>query len=197
MIDAALVLVGLLTILNSVAVIVLIRQVGLLHLRIQPVEGLQSEDGPSIGDHISFESVDWTHIGALVPRAERVVLAFISPTCSICAPLLPGLRSISRTFRAEALVVVSDTDSGRLREYLDGKRLNAPAVAEPGAFRENRVPGAPWIVVTDPVGEILASRGVNTFEQIELLVAEAASRHRARDSSPNGNPQMEVRLNVP
>ena len=40
------ILLGIICVLNTIAVVALIRQVGILHLRIQPVAGLSGAGGP-------------------------------------------------------------------------------------------------------------------------------------------------------
>lgn len=169
-----LVLLALLVALNSLAMIGVVRQVGLLHLRLKPVQALKDEDGPAVGSRMNFDSEQWS-FHALPPQTERVIFAFFSPTCSLCGPLIPGLRRLHAEMSSrEALALVSDTTRQRAEQYLSSKRAESlPLVAGDETFKENRIPGAPYIVVTDRAGAVAAAGGVNTLEQIELLVEEA------------------------
>jgi methylamine dehydrogenase accessory protein MauD len=166
-------LLGALVVLNTVAVIGLIRQIGLLHLRVQPLSALRGAGGPALGAQLEFIDKPW-ELPVIAPEVDRIVLGFVSPTCSICGPLLPAFRSLARAAQAsESVVLVTDTDEVRAAEYLTGKGIDLPFVAEPGSFETNEIPAAPFVVVSDASGIVLASGGVNTFEQIEWLLAES------------------------
>lgn len=165
-----------LTLLNSVAVIALIRQVGLLHLRVKPVPALEGEGGPSPGDLLSFDAAI-RELPGIDAEVERILLGFFSPTCALCAPLLPAFRAIAATQGTEeAVALVTDADRERAEEYLQEKRIDLPLIAETDAFKANQVPGAPFAVVSDAEGRVLASGVVNTLENVELLLERAQGR---------------------
>jgi methylamine dehydrogenase accessory protein MauD len=172
----ALGLIGLLTVLNAVGTIALIRQVGLLHLRINPLRALDVEEAVKPGDVMSFDEADFS-FASLPAATERAIFAFVSPTCSLCAPLLPGLRRIHTELdEIERLVVVADTTRERLREYASSKRLTGiDTIADDMALARNQIPGAPYLVVADRAGTVLTAGAVNSLEQIELLVEDARS----------------------
>jgi hypothetical protein len=128
------------------------------------------------------------------PSAERLILAYFSPTCSLCSPLMGSLRSLQPTLRQEEyLLLVTDADLRRAEEYLSSKRLEAPVVARPTALAESRVPGAPYVVVTDRSGTVISAGGVNSLEQIELVVS-AASDKPTGDRAVAGEDQRTVAL---
>ena len=169
----ALLLVAVLVVLNSVAVIGLIRQVGLLHLRLRPLRAVRDEDGPGIGTHLALDPGQWD-FEALDPLTQRIVFAFVSPTCSLCAPLLAGLKRLRRQLaQDEILRLVSDSTRSRAAEYLAGRKIDLPFIAHEDSFKQNRIPGAPYIVITDRAGAVAAAGGVNTLEQVELLIDDA------------------------
>lgn len=195
-------LLGALVILNTVAVIGLIRQIGLLHLRVQPVSALRGAGGPALGAQLEFVNKPW-ELPAVAENVDRIVLGFVSPTCSLCTPLLPAFRSLARSAAPnEAVVLVTDTDDVRAAEYLDGKGVGLPFVAEPGSFEANEIPAAPFVVVSDASGTVHASGGVNTFEQIEWLLAESRlppdraeepAEHRVDDRAQIAETTVEAR----
>lgn len=165
-----LLLLTILTALNSVALIGLIRQVGLLHIRIQPVPALDTEEGPRQGDRLEAASRIRDLLGIPVDT-NRLLLGFISPTCGLCRPLLPAFQSVAATLEDdEATVLVTDVEPRRAREYLHGHGIGLPYFADPKSFKENNVPGAPFAVVIDRSGIVLSAGGVNSLEQIESLL---------------------------
>jgi hypothetical protein len=52
--ELAVILIGVLSVLTAVAVVALIRQVGVLHLRIQPVAGVTGAGGPPYGARLEL-----------------------------------------------------------------------------------------------------------------------------------------------
>lgn len=162
-------------VLNSVATVALIRQIGVLHLRIHPLPALQGAGGPKAGDSLPLADELDELLSQLGSRAQRVTLGFISPTCRLCGPLLPGFQAISSHSDPgeEAVVLVSDGTPTRTAEYLSRKNINLPTLSGSERFTESGVPAAPFVVVVRRPGTVLSSGGVNTLEQIEWLIAEA------------------------
>jgi methylamine dehydrogenase accessory protein MauD len=188
-------LVTLLTLVNSIAVIGLIRQIGVLHLRIQPVAGLKGAGGPELGRRVNLGSQPLEELARKTSGSERFLLGFISPTCSLCAPLLPAFEALSRA-NAAAVLLVSDTDQDRAREYLNSKHVRLPVYASEDAFHLNDVPAAPFVVITDREGRVTASGGVNSLEQIELLIEDSVvPRAGAKPDIEAGSGDLLVRSN--
>lgn len=166
-------LIGLLTALNALALVALTRQVGLLHIRIRPVPALETEDGPQPGDQLSFLTAPW-QLPDLPAAVERFVLGFVSPTCNLCRPLLAGFQSIARAQTAEeATILVTEVDPDRAQEYFQGHGISLPYVAERNVLQANRIPGSPFVVVTDSTGKVLSAGAVNSLEQVEFLIDQA------------------------
>lgn len=184
------ILLALVTGLNALAVIALMRQVGLLHLRVRPVPALEGEGGPSPGMKLAFASPPWEspEIG---PEVERMLLGFFSPTCKVCSPLMPAFQAVaSAAGPGEAVVLVTEADPERASEYLRSNKVRLPYVAEPNCFTPNEIPGAPFAVVVDRKGHALASGGVNTLEQIEWVL-ERSKAPAPADSEPDEDEQPE------
>lgn len=161
----------ILTVANTLAIIALTRQVGILHLRARPLPALESEEGPIIGSRVQLngfrEAIQ--HYGG---RNGHVLVGFVSPSCRLCHPLLPAFDALRRQIRT---VLVVDGSESRAAEYLRGQQVHAPHIAYPGVFLENSIPGTPFAVVTDVDGTVRAAGGVNSLEQIEYLVQAAAA----------------------
>lgn len=111
------------TALNSLAVVALIRQVGLLHIRIRPLPALVDADGPQPGMDLVFDAGPWDSVVAR--GRDRLAFVFFSPTCSLCGPILPGIQRLAGE-RPEEFVLVTDTTPERAREYLNGKHIASP-----------------------------------------------------------------------
>lgn len=182
LLQLSVVLIAVMCVLNAIGVIALIRQVGLLHLRIKPVPAMEHELGPAKG----FPLVLPAELSSLATRlAARYVVAFVSPTCRVCGPLVPILGHLNRSLPGDmGLLLVLDASEERATEYLTGKGVRLPFVANSTAFTTNQVPGAPWALITDSDGVVLAGGAVNTLEQIELLIDSADKTTVQPDSAP-------------
>jgi hypothetical protein len=169
--DLAVILIGILSVLTSVAVVALIRQVGVLHLRIQPVAGVTGVGGPDYGTDIRLPAP----LPELAGRpATRFLVGFVSPGCQVCGPVTSALGRVARSAGARtAVLLVVDAGQARADEYVRGKGVGfLPYVADAAVFADN-VPGAPWVIVTDGSGKVIVSGGVNTLDNIEEMLAQA------------------------
>jgi hypothetical protein len=166
------ILLGVICVLNTVAVVALIRQVGVLHLRIQPVAGLTGAGGPEYGSELKLPA----RLGELARRddAGRFLIAFVSPTCGICGPLTASFGRIARSAAADtAVLLVVDASEHDAADYVRAKGVSfLPYIGDKASFNDN-VPGAPWAVVTDGSGKVIASGGVNTLDNIEEMLDRA------------------------
>jgi hypothetical protein len=128
------------------AVLALAREVGLLRLRLGPELALDvAGEGPPLGSQVELGGT----------REARITLAvFSSEGCRLCRALQPSLAAFAREPAISLLVFdeVRDADVWR--------RLN--------------VPGSPYAVVVDAIGEVRAKGTFNTHGQLEAIVAAAA-----------------------
>jgi hypothetical protein len=145
----------------AIVVIALARQLGVLHLRLDPIGALEVDDeGPAIGDAIPARTARApdgtpTRIGGPGPRR---LVAFVSATCPICDRLRPSLPAA-----AAAAGLVLQT------------------VSDPDLEAAHGVPGVPFVVVLDEVGIVRSKGTVNSLEQVEGLV-DTARRRIAEDA---------------
>lgn len=133
----------------GLAVVALLRQIGVLHTRLRPMGVHFAGEGPErlapapLPDRFEYE------------RAGLTLIAFTSPTCQICAGLMPGLRALHDQYRDLAIHQVD----------------HAPATLD--VFAAFNVASTPYLVAVDRAG-IVRARGVaNTLEQIEVMIEEA------------------------
>jgi hypothetical protein len=140
----------------AVVVVALARQIGVLHLRLEPLGALEIDDeGPGLGDAPPPRSAraaagSTVYVGG---SGEQRLLTFVSPTCPVCERVLPSLPAAADAFGLE-LQVVSD----------------------PELERAYNVPGVPFVVVFDEFGVVRSKGTVNTLEQVEGLVDTARRR---------------------
>src|SRR2546422_1204560 len=78
----------------AAVVVALVRQVGVLHERVSPAGALVGREGPRLGEAApEFELADWSGtaltLGGRHPDGKSTMLVFVSPTCPVCATLLP------------------------------------------------------------------------------------------------------------
>jgi len=133
----------------SLAVLALLRQVGVLHARLRPIGVHPAGEGLEVGDTAPpLPDCDYS-------AHELTLIAFTSPTCTICAGLLPGLQALSSQYEDVEVKVV---DHG---------------TATSATFLAFNVFSTPYLTAVSRDG-IVRGRGVaNTVEQAEILVAAA------------------------
>lgn len=162
-------------------VVALARQVGVLHLRLGPRGALEEdEEGPGLGEApppVTLPDLQGATVTVGGPGQPQL-LVFVSPTCSICREILPGIRPAARAGRLEPRVVV-DAGPAEAAGVYGASDLGAPVVAGPDLASEYAIPGTPYAVVLDALGVVRAKGTVNTLEQMEGLV-DTARRRLAR-----------------
>jgi methylamine dehydrogenase accessory protein MauD len=160
----------------GLVVAALTRQIGLLHERIAPVGALAVERGPAVGEvvaDLAIESLDGREIQLGVGRQDgiKTLLFFLSPTCPVCATLLPTLQRMVRAQSEETrLIYASDGPRAQHEAFSKDKELAASEYVlsrELGMYFE--VSKLPYAVLIDASGTIRAKGLVNTREHVESL----------------------------
>lgn len=136
----------------TVAVVALLRQIGVLHARLAPMGVHFAGEGPDLHAPAPAAGPDVDY-----GEAELTLVAFTAPTCDICARLRPSLGALRTQYRELVLV------------ELEHDAATAPA------FRAFNVSSTPYFVAVDR-GGVVRGRGVaNSLEQVEELIDEALS----------------------
>jgi protein-disulfide isomerase len=144
-------------------VVALARQVGTLHLRLGPRGALEIDtEGPPLGEApppapAMADSGHHVMVGGPGPRR---VVAFSSPTCSVCREIAPALPAAASAARM-AHVVLHDPEAERVWD----------------------VPGTPFVVVLDERGIVRAKGTINNLEQLEGLIDTATRRIDEEDTA--------------
>jgi methylamine dehydrogenase accessory protein MauD len=189
----------LLVIALSVALLAVIRQLGVLHERIAPVGALMLAKGVKIGEsapQIAVQDIEGGSLTVGAPRSDgrATLVMFVSPTCPVCKTLLPVLKSSLASERDWLdILLASDGDPESQRAFVLSNRLGSfPYIVSAPlgvSYQVSRLPFAALIVAQG----VLRARGIiNTREHLESLFEakrlglasiqdyfEAAARNRA------------------
>lgn len=136
----------------GLAVVVLLRQIGVLHTRLRPLgvhfagEGPQTDAPAPAAQAFDFAAADLT------------LVVFTSPTCEICRTLVPALGAIRRDYADTAVEIVE----------------HGPDTL--GVFRAYEVASTPYVVAVDRGGVVRGGGVANSLEQIEVLVDAVGMR---------------------
>lgn len=144
---ASYVLLWIAVVVLAFAVVVLLRQIGVLHTRLRPIGVHHAGEGP-VRDQPAPRG-GWFDFGS----SPLTLVAFTSPTCEICRSLLPSLRGLARDYR-----------DVRLEEVVHGPDTL-------GIFRDWNVTSTPYVVAVDERGVVRGGGVANSLEQIEVVIA--------------------------
>jgi len=181
------------------ALLAVVRQLGVLHERIAPAGALMLAKGLKVGEpapRITVEDLESRPLTLGAARADQraTLLVFVSPTCPVCKALLPALKS-SLTSERDWLdiVLASDGESAGQREFVSAQRLGSfPYVVSAPLGISYQVSRLPFAALIDAQGVLRARGIVNSREHLESLFEakrlgfasiqdyfEAAAQHRA------------------
>jgi methylamine dehydrogenase accessory protein MauD len=159
-----------------VALLAVIRQLGVLHERIAPTGALMLAKGLKVGEgapQVPVHDLEGARrtIGEPSSNGRATLLMFVSPTCPVCKSLLPVLKS-SLTAERDWLdiVLASDGDLNSQREFVRSQKLGGiPYVVSTPLGITYQVSRLPFAVLIDAQG-ILRARGiVNSREHLESI----------------------------
>jgi methylamine dehydrogenase accessory protein MauD len=157
-------------------VVALARQVGILHERIRPAGALHMAKGLKVGEAAPvIETPDIAgralRIGVPSPQGRSTLVAFVSPTCPVCKSLLPVLRSMRRSERANVEVILaSDGPAAEHLAFIAAESLGEfPYVLSEQLGMTYGASRLPYAVLIDGSGTVRANGLVNTREHLESL----------------------------
>ena len=159
-------------------VVVLTRQIGLLHERVAPVGALMATKGPRVGElapKLAVLNLDGTEITIGEPNdtGNALMIFFLSPTCPVCKTLVPIVKSLARSeARRLQLVFASDGDDQVThRAYVRDHQIeNSRYVLSEPLGLTFQVDKLPYAVLIDSAGVLRAKGLVNTREHLESLI---------------------------
>jgi methylamine dehydrogenase accessory protein MauD len=164
----------------SLAVLALVRQVGVLHERLAPLGALTTRTALAVGEPAPvLEATDLAgrkvHVGGRRADGRSQLLLFVSPVCPMCKKLLGAVRSFAAAERqGVGIVLVGDGDRAAHEALQAEHRLEGvPLVLSPIIGITLGIGKLPHAVLIDAAGVLRSSGIVNSREHLEsLLVAE-------------------------
>jgi methylamine dehydrogenase accessory protein MauD len=160
----------------SIALLAVVRQLGVLHERIAPVGALMLAKGLKVGEfapRITVEDLEGRSLTLGAARAEEraTLIMFVSPTCPVCKALLPVLKSSLAGERDWLdIVLASDGENAKQREFVLAHRLGIfPYVVSAPLGIAYQVSRLPFAALIDAQGVLRARGIVNSREHLESL----------------------------
>lgn len=156
-----------------VYLVALTRQVGVLHLRIQPVGARTTNAGLDIGEYAPLHVLTDTQRRPVHLRdaTRATVLLFLSTNCPACRTLGEALPSFTADLGEQIVLVFGAIDPVEVEAFLrEHKIRNVPVVISPEVVTAFRVSGVPYGFAIDHSGKIQGKGIVNTAEHVESLV---------------------------
>lgn len=160
----------------SVALLAVVRQLGVLHERIAPVGALMLAKGLKVGDaapQLAVQDLEGHSLTVGGGRTDEraTLIMFVSPTCPVCKALLPALKSSLASEREWLdIILASDGETASQREFVLAHRLGAfPYVVSAPLGISYQVSRLPFAVLLDAQGVLRARGIVNSREHLESL----------------------------
>ena len=156
--------------------LVLFRQVGMLHERLGPVGALTLPGGVRIGGLApQFELASLNggtiRIGGATTDGRSTFLFFLSPTCTVCKSMLPIILSLARENAPDMQTVfASDGDHAEQLNMIAREKLSGyPFVLSADLGRAHAIGKLPYAVLLGTDGRLVAKGLVNNREHVESL----------------------------
>ncbi len=182
----------ILVLLEAMVILTLTRQIGLLHLRVGAAGARIGNSGPELGERApeirTYDLNSDQMVTLAAPLGKSTMLVFISPGCSSCDGLMPGVVALSQHEHDTEFILVSEVTNKVLnRKFIERHRLNSiKFIADPKVTEQYRIGGSPYAVLVDSEGVVRTKGLVNHLEHLESLL-------NARDS---GFPSFDSKMNA-
>lgn len=162
----------------AVITLSLVRQFGILAIRLNPSAGMETAEGPGPGTELPEQDVPLLKGGTVQLGGARDVsqlVVFFSPDCSICNVVSSYVETIARQYRDRIdLLIVIHATPRVAREYLRDHRFERMAVTLKQNFPSTLgISTTPFALAISREGTV-AGRGVpNALEHLEVLIERA------------------------
>jgi methylamine dehydrogenase accessory protein MauD len=163
----------LLVLLQTVVLIIIVRQLGLIHLRLGPQGAGALPEGPEVNAPApEFRGIDVLGRGTASPWLDgrRSLLVFMSLGCSECVSLVPSLRALRRSEGKDPEIIVFSNEQGE-RNVDYAQKSRCPVVIAKEIFDDYSVESTPYAIAVDQHGIVRAKGVVNHVEHLESLLA--------------------------
>lgn len=202
--DASLAALWVLVLVNTIVLVALVRQVGVVLLRVGQVVAPRSSSGPSPGDVLAIPELSRLGSNPLRGAFDRIaddgehrprVLVFLSPDCGLCHEMVPAANAVAVTYRSRFEVIqVVDLDQDSLLQWVAETKSRTSVIAVPGVLKNYDIPGTPFACIVGDGDVIMASGWVNHLEHLEALIRSCPSQGKVGASSDRPpNPDEKTR----
>jgi methylamine dehydrogenase accessory protein MauD len=188
---------SLLWVLQAATILVVVglaRQVGVLHLRVPPRGAGPVKEALAVGTTVELApvtSLESRRVEILSPGRLALVV-FANPGCSLCSPILEGLRSLARRDASFRTTVAVDGDPDTALGYAKRHGFGDAVAAE--SLDQLDPSHRPFAIALSSKGTVLGSGVPNTLEQLEVLLADA--RHAQITSAGGPEDVLQLRPTV-
>jgi methylamine dehydrogenase accessory protein MauD len=184
-------------------VVVLARQIGVLHMRFGPTGARTMNAGPGIGEHAletSALDMDGNPVRLGGAHEKPTLIMFISPNCPSCADVAPSIRAMAKIENStlDILLVSIVNDKPKIQEFIAKHDLGSiPCVTSREVAIHYGVLAAPYGVLINQGGVVVSKGITNNMEHLESLLnakelgqpsIQSWLKHQTSISSPEGAP---------
>jgi methylamine dehydrogenase accessory protein MauD len=165
-----------LMLLMAICIVVLGRQIGVLHNRMPSRVARVAPAGPEIGEVLApSEALDiyGARVKLPLPNGRPAVLVVISTTCDTCSELMPGLRVFQKAYRKHFdVVLISRTKHEPSNfEFIERNYLkDFTFIASVDIATKYKVATSPYALIVNSAGQLTAKGMINFAEDLESLV---------------------------
>ncbi len=177
--------------LQGIVLLILLRQVGILSLRVRPAGAKTMPSGPVVGElvpHLTLPDMGGTGLTLQLPPPDEKpwIVLFVAPGCSSCQHIAPAIRSLSGETGDElGWAIVCMGRRSECIEFRDqrsfGRSLFCYAADEIRDLYE--IGTTPYALLIGPDGNLIAKGLVNHIEHIESMINAAREGRLVRSSS--------------
>lgn len=181
-------LLAAITVVNSLFLLAIFRQIGVLYEHIRSAPPGQSEGGLEPGAVRPLPSFEPVTAGAReVFSAPVTVLGYVQPRCASCKHLPADLRQGASVWSEEQLEAVLVTDADRASTDLYATNFlgdqGPPMYHSPGFGESMGIEGSPYVLVVERLDDeslrVLAAGVTSDYDELEALVQEGLDVHMA------------------
>lgn len=156
----------------TVLCVSMLRQVGVLLLRVGQIAPASVGTGPRVGTQIDLAYLHAANGSKRLAAARgRLLVIFATPGCGACTELLPALRALQEQRDDVSVRIVLDASDSEAANWLQRAPNELTVVPVAGVLAKYEVQGTPYACVTDLEGRVLSGAGVNHLDHLESLLA--------------------------
>jgi len=178
-------------IMETLAILALARQIGILHTRIGPTGARMSNPGLELGTvapTFNEHDLNGRPVTLGSERGRPTMLVFISPSCPSCRDLIPALRSVHyhEKKHVDIIAVSIAGDESKNQEYASLHGMDSVHyIISPALASMYEVPVTPYAVLVDSEGKVYTKGLVNQIEHLESLLNALDEGHPSHDDKMN------------